>query len=391
MKRIILCALFLLPSAALFAQAPDCQFAVTFVGAGRQGTSAAPGSPAAFPALSSATGTPCNSWRVSYQTSGSLTVSLSFQGVNAIGLAPGSTYTTMGPACPATDPCSIVTGTNPMTNPLNSFLSVNGYFPFVSLLMNTCGGCSSSSTVLVKIMGYRNGVSVISGGGGGTGTVVGPAMSSDGFVPQWSGTTGTILSAGLPVTSMSGVPNALIETSATGTFPPTFGLVTGPGSSSNNFVPQWVGTSGTVLGAGVIATTLCGGSSQIPITGGANNSPARTIAQPCIPTVRTVTGTSRTVLNMSEIFICTAACTVTPIIPGTTETGQQLCVQNDAGVSSVITLAALATVQYELTTRTGYKPVNTPLVSSGAIGDQICVVAKSNTQYNVFSFAGNWN
>jgi hypothetical protein len=386
MKKLLLLALFF-PSATLLAQIPDCQFAVTFVGAGRQGTSAAPGSPTAFPATSTPTGTPCNTWRVSYQTAGSVVISLSFQGVNAIGLSPGSTFITMGPACLATNPCTIITGTNPMTNGQDGFLSVNGYFPFVSLLMNSCAGCSATSNVQVKVMGFRNGSSV-SSSGGGTGTVVGPAMSTDGFVPQWSGNTGTILSAGLPVTSVSGTPNALIETTAAGAFPPSFGLVTGPLMNTANFIPQWVGTSGTQLGNGFLVTNTGGGSNQIPLT---VSSGLDTLF---IPPPRTNSGPTRVINRASEIFFCTAACTITPLVPssGPASTGGQgFCVRSDDNLAVVITLAAIPGVAYENTSRTSYKAANTPLVSSGLIGDQICMIARSLTQYAVFSFSGTWN
>lgn len=154
MKKFFLIALLLLPC-AVFAQNPDCQWSVTFSGAGRQGTSAAPAAPGAFPALSSATGTPCVSWHITYSTIGTPTVSLSFQGVNDVGNAPGTTFTTMGTACPTTNPCTLVTGTNPMTDSTNSYLAVTGYFPWVSLLMNTCTGCSTTNTVVVKGIGFR--------------------------------------------------------------------------------------------------------------------------------------------------------------------------------------------------------------------------------------------
>jgi hypothetical protein len=176
MKKLLLAALFLLPSLA-FAQAPDCQFSVTFTGAGRQGTSAAPAAPTAFPALSSATGTPCVSWHITYQTIGAVTVSLSFQGVNDNGLTPGSTFTTMGGACPSTNPCTLITGTNPMTDAVNSYLAVTGYYPWVSLLMNTCTSCSSTNTVVVKGIGFRayNAVESVTGStvtiGAGTSTI----------------------------------------------------------------------------------------------------------------------------------------------------------------------------------------------------------------------------
>lgn len=176
MKKLFLIFLFFASSWAAYAQNPDCQWSVTFVGAGRQGTAAAPAAPTAFPALSSATGTPCVSWHITYQTIGSVTVSLSFQGVNDNGLTPGSTFTTMGAACASSNPCTIVTGTNPLTDAVNSYLAVTGYFPWVSLLMNTCTGCSSTNTVVVKGIGFRsfNAVESVNGTVGLTaGTTVG--------------------------------------------------------------------------------------------------------------------------------------------------------------------------------------------------------------------------
>jgi len=131
------------------------------------------------------------SWHITYQTIGTVTVSLSFQGVNDIGNAPGVTFTTMGTACPSTNPCTIVTGTNPMTDPVNSYLAVTGYFPWVSLLMNTCTGCTTTNTVTVKGIGFRayNAVDAI------TGTVViGPGTSTIGKV-DILGNIGAILDA----------------------------------------------------------------------------------------------------------------------------------------------------------------------------------------------------
>ena len=151
MKKLLLAALFLLPG-ALYAQAPDCQFAVTFVGAGRQGTTAAPQAPTAFPAFSTATGTPCISWHVTYQAINMTNVSLSFQGVNDANGTPGATFVTIGPACPPSNPCTVTYGSNPLTDTTQSYLGATSYFPWVSLLMNTFTG---TGTVQVKIVGFR--------------------------------------------------------------------------------------------------------------------------------------------------------------------------------------------------------------------------------------------
>jgi hypothetical protein len=209
---------------------------------------------------------------------------------------------------------------------------VIGYFPWVSLLMNTCGGCSASNTVQVKIMGYRSGVRA-SGGG----TITGPVTTMVGLIPTWANTTGTALGPGLGVSSG------------------------------------------------------CGSAGQVVTSGGSFAVPTNTISPNCMSAVRTLAGTTRTVGAQSEIFICTGACSVTPLALTAGQAGTQLCVQNDDNVATIITLAAIATMAYENTSRTSYKAVNTPLASSGAVGDQICIVGRDSGHYNVFSFVGTWN
>jgi hypothetical protein len=59
------------------------------------------------------------------------------------------------------------------------------------------------------------------GAGAGGGNVTGPASSTDNFVPQWNLGTGTSLKAGLPVATTS-TANALTETGAGGKLDPTF-------------------------------------------------------------------------------------------------------------------------------------------------------------------------
>jgi hypothetical protein len=172
-------------------------------------------------------------------------------------------------------------------------------------------------------------------------------------------------------------------------FPPNG--VLGPASSSNNFAAVWVGTSGTQLGTGFVVTTAGGGANQIPLT---SNGPA--IASVFMPPPRLFSGSAVTVNRNNSIIFCPAACTVTPSLSFNSDVpsqvgGQSFCVRADDNVAAVITLAALPNVAYENTSRTSFKPVNTPLVSSGAVGDQICMVARSNTQYAVLSFSGTWN
>lgn len=143
MRKLLLIIAFFTPM-ALWGQAPDCQFAWTFSSAVRS---------SAFPALSTSTGSPCVSWRVTYQAFNMTGVSMTFDGSpdNGSSAATG-VWTSLGAACPASNPCAILAGSNPMTDTAESNLQVTGYYPWMSLNMGTFTG---TGTVLVKVFGYR--------------------------------------------------------------------------------------------------------------------------------------------------------------------------------------------------------------------------------------------
>lgn len=110
------------------------------------------------------------------------------------------------------------------------------------------------------------------------------------------------------------------------------------------------------------------------------------------PIITTTVGTSRTISNaLGEVIICTGTCTVTPPATGSTVAGMQFCVQDDDNISTVITIAAVASVQYETQARTSYKAANTAIASGGAVKDQACYVARDATHWNMFSSTGTWN
>jgi len=98
----------------------------------------------------------------------------------------------------------------------------------------------------------------------GGGDVVGPASSTDGFVPQYDGTTGKLLKEGVELkttnlTDISTTPaNAgqILKWNAVNSeYEPsddeTGGDVSGPASSTAGYVPQFSDTTGKVLGQGV--------------------------------------------------------------------------------------------------------------------------------------------
>lgn len=100
-------------------------------------------------------------------------------------------------------------------------------------------------------------------------------------------------------------------------------------------------------------------------------------------------GTSATLSGASSIFVCTGTCTVTVPVPAA---GVQYCVMNDDNVATVITLSAIgSSARYENQTRTAYGTAGTgTFVSSGAVGDMVCILGRDSTHYLTASSNGTW-
>jgi hypothetical protein len=101
------------------------------------------------------------------------------------------------------------------------------------------------------------------------------------------------------------------------------------------------------------------------------------------------TGTTVTLTAPRQYFLCTAACTITVPVPAA---GNEFCVANDVGVSSVITFSAIgSSAFYGKTDQSAYGTAGTgTFVSGGAAGDKICLLGKDATHYNTASFNGTW-
>jgi hypothetical protein len=129
---------------------PDCQFTLAITASGR--TSAVSNQPG-----STFTGKPCSSWRVYYTAYNMSAISLEFDGTNDVNGVAGSSWTAFtSVACPSTNPCTIVSGTNPMTDANQSTLSVTGYFPWVSLNAGTYTSSGSPNFIRVVVYGYKS-------------------------------------------------------------------------------------------------------------------------------------------------------------------------------------------------------------------------------------------
>lgn len=109
-----------------------------------------------------------------------------------------------------------------------------------------------------------------------------------------------------------------------------------------------------------------------------------------IPAVNFATpGASHTLINNSDIFVCTTTCTITVPVP---IAGVQYCVMNTDNVATVITMSAIgSSARYENTARTAYGTAGTgTFVSAGAVGDFACLVGLDSTHYLTASSKGTW-
>lgn len=142
------------------------------------------------------------------------------------------------------------------------------------------------------------------------------------------------------------------------------------------------GAAPTPMGSLGTTTTLLHGNAAGAPTFGA-------IVAADLPVVPLTAGTSVTLSNNSRYFVCTSTCTITVPVPAA---GVQYCVYNDNNVATVITLAAIgSSSMYQNTARTAYGTSGTgTLVSSGVVGDAICIIGRDATHYNTLSFTGSW-
>ncbi len=194
-----------------------------------------------------------------------------------------------------------------------------------------------------------------------------------------SGTLAATLAAG-------GIAWAATQTLTLGASTGPGGILTMFGSTSGSLTmqpPAVAGTGSTITfpsGTTDFSGTI--GVLQQATTGAAitvGPSPAALLA----------TGTSVSLTAPRQYYECTGACSVTPPVP---VAGYEFCVRNANNTTGAIALQALgSSARYEVQAKTSYGSAGTgTLTSGGAVTDEICIVGKDSTHYDIWSITGTW-
>lgn len=169
-----------------------------------------------------------------------------------------------------------------------------------------------------------------------------------------------------------------------------------PASSTTGQIAYFTDTTGHNLGAETAVPNTRGGTGgdSSASTGYAKVSSGTwayaAIPYTDLPAVAFPTpATSITLAAPGGIFECTGTCTVTLPVPAA---GYQFCARNANNVATVITFSAIgSSARYEATAKTSYGTAGTgTLVSGGTVLDQMCLVGKDSTHYDIYSYAGTW-
>ena len=205
--------------------------------------------------------------------------------------------------------------------------------------------------------------------------------------PSYAQTTINNLGAASALAGTEAVPiyqgsNPAVRTTTAaiaGLATPAVGSITGLGTGVGAALADNVGSAGApVVFNGALGTPSSGTGTNI------TNIPNANVLAAPLPTP----GSGATLAAPRSYYVCTTTCTVTLPTPAA---GYEMCIMNDDNVSTVITLAAVASVQFENTARTSYKTANTSIVSGGAVGDKICYLGRDATHWLVASFVGTWS
>ena len=154
-------------------------------------------------------------------------------------------------------------------------------------------------------------------------------------------------------------------------------------STTGNFTTSITCTAATCLGSAT-ATTQAAAYNTTQV--------ATTAYVDTVHNANITSSGSITVVAPYTTVICTSTCNVTPLVPSTT-IPIELCVLNEPGVSTVITMNAVASTSYPKADNSGFGTANTgTMVSNGANGNKVCLIGQDATHYalGAVNASANW-
>ncbi len=183
----------------------------------------------------------------------------------------------------------------------------------------------------------------------------------------------------------------------TAQFTPPPGAGSGTVTSFSGSGPSWLTwtvSNPTTTPAASLAATTGQSSHQVIGTCGSGTTfaPCSLVAGD-LPPVAGVFGSGTITIpaGNSVIVGCTSTCTVPVPVP---VANYQICIKNDAGVSTVITLSALgSSAMYPKSDDSGYGTAGTgTMVSSAATGNKVCLIGRDATHYELgaVNATANW-
>lgn len=141
-------------------------------------------------------------------------------------------------------------------------------------------------------------------------------------------------------------------------------------------------------GAATAPSTTTTGAGVLTALGDAPNTTGGFVTFGTTQPAPLTIGTSGSITGSYGYYVCTSTCSITLPAPAA---GDQFCIRNDSAATTVITIAAITSVQFERTTFNGYGTATTgTMVSGGALGDKICLVGRDATHYLVGTYIGTW-
>ena len=116
----------------------------------------------------------------------------------------------------------------------------------------------------------------------------------------------------------------------------------------------------------------------------AGDIPWTAVPPPALPTP----GSTCSLSAPGGYCVCTTTCTVTLFAPAAA--GDQVCLMNDVGVSTGITVAGITNIYFSKTDRSAYGSASAAFTGTAGAGLAVCLVARDTTHWVVNSFNGTW-